>query len=347
VKNQGQRIAIRFLTIIAKRLIDAVPVVGPYLSIGVDLVLAAREEIERESNSEISLTELKAALRSLTYAEAEKAVDSILNSPAGQRKIGGLSPKDQQTLRNQLLGAPAEIDLILRSLREKEAFEQATRREDNRRLIQEKLRAALEESKHLLSSNNFVEASAIIADIMSYDPLNQEVLRELRRHLRLKLTMEEYDRATQLAREILRYEPDDVDASKALRWISERESAERTEETLAEHHRALRSQLKEEKYSDAQDTIEKIVAVRSDDPEAQKANMFIEKKLSSTTFKEEVFANLLPIAIGAFVLFLIIASVSGNFSIAAVVGVTLGVIFVEVSERIKRRKKRKQRAGKV
>lgn len=188
-QNRTKRIGAAILRVLAEQAIAAIPVIGPYAELTLDLYAAIREELARDQGQQLTREQIVAALRSLTYQEAQDIVDQVLHSTTGEQATEGLSAAQREDVRRRLVNIPSEIDLILRKLEAQE------KQETQRREAQ---REAERQARH----------------------------RALHQTLKSQLQNKELAAAYRTAETILRSWPKDRDALKAERFLFKRLAAQ-------------------------------------------------------------------------------------------------------------------------
>lgn len=133
--------------IVVRELLRMVPVYGPVLSVGAEMLEAVLEELREEEYPPLDPNGVAQALRTLTYNEVEEIVDAALRSPEGERSLASQSPAQREAIRQQLLRLPIDFEQIRLKV---EADEQADagRLKDEAALEIRRLEKALK--RHLL-----------------------------------------------------------------------------------------------------------------------------------------------------------------------------------------------------
>jgi hypothetical protein len=177
--NRIKRIGAAVLKVLTKHSIKAVPIVGPYLEVGYDLVEAVSRELASEDLSlaagPVSNTEILEALRQVTPEETVAIVDTELKTAESRRLLAGLDLDDQAKFRDRLIRLPTEFESVLAeveaSQRKRRSEKEARESEESNRLHLE-LRAQLKER---LLAEDVTGAWRIADRILRLNPNDSEI----------------------------------------------------------------------------------------------------------------------------------------------------------------------------
>jgi hypothetical protein len=124
-----------------------IPIYGPALSVGAELLDAVLEEVRKEEDPPLNASEVAQALRTLTYNEVEEIVDAALRSPEGTHALASQSPAQREAIRQQLLRLPIDFEQIRLKV-EADEHADVEQRKDEEVLEIQRLEKALR--RHLL-----------------------------------------------------------------------------------------------------------------------------------------------------------------------------------------------------
>lgn len=156
------------------------------------MLIAAKEEIEKEQNSTFTAEELRQALKSLTFTEAEKVINSVMSSSQESTKANSLSPEEKRILRDELLSLPSSLDFVFSQIEQEERLESAKAKE------------------------------ALRASLLQEEAQRRESIRNLRAKLTEQISQKDYKTAEATANLILDLKSGDKEAIKALEWLRRR-----------------------------------------------------------------------------------------------------------------------------
>jgi hypothetical protein len=171
--NHKQRIGAAILRVLAEHAIKSIPVVGPYLEVGWDLIVAVREEVSKDVGRGINTKEMSDALKSLTYTEAAATVDGVLGSPQGKDATAGLSDAQRRQFRRTLIAAPSEFDSIFSDIARSD-HEATLKAAEEKRSKMQTLKQAL---KQQMEAREFEKAWDTADSITALDPSDMETLK--------------------------------------------------------------------------------------------------------------------------------------------------------------------------
>jgi hypothetical protein len=112
--DSGNRAAIAALRVTVKHALKLIPILGPSLEFGFELIEAVAAELG------VSPKKVLEWLRYLPPAETNKVVDSELNSPEGRTETAGLTAEQKRLLRRRLMGIPTDAIDIMARIEERE-----------------------------------------------------------------------------------------------------------------------------------------------------------------------------------------------------------------------------------
>ena len=180
--SKNKRIGIAILKVLAEYAIKSIPVYGVYIEFGLDLFNAVRNEISKEYP--VTINEMAGYLRPVTPSEAQRVVDSVLQSPEGQRLISGIPNQQVQDLRARLIRLPSEFDQILAMLEMRERHEaqeakarQRAAAEATQRRLEIEAQGLKETLKKQLKDKELQNAYKTVEKILAIWPADKEVLR--------------------------------------------------------------------------------------------------------------------------------------------------------------------------
>lgn len=171
----SKRIGLAILRVLAEHAIEAIPVYGPYLKIGVESVKTVKEELDKDLP--LTLEEMLDSIRMVTSSEVMATIDSMLKSPEGLKNTANLSPAQLQELRRQLLQVPSELDRIISEIEaeERKAAEAAARAEQEQR--NRKIQQLHVKLKDQLKKKTYQQAFETAEHILNILPDDREALK--------------------------------------------------------------------------------------------------------------------------------------------------------------------------
>ena len=182
-QDRNRRLARRGLHILLRRTIELIPVVGPTLAIGVEVLDAVREELADER--EVTREDLVRLLNLLDQEEIDEEVDDSLSSDSGVRATSGLSQRQVLQVRRRLSHLPSELA---------EAVEHAQHQERHDKRAGRQRRAAAEDEKQRRLAQKRKDLDATLAAQMKADQW-KPAYRTVRKRIQLGGATREHRRA--------------------------------------------------------------------------------------------------------------------------------------------------------
>ncbi len=175
--SQLNKIGIAILRVLAEKLVTAIPVVGPYASIGIDIYKAVKDEIEKERQEIVTKEQIIEAVQSLTYKEVTETVDSVLDTPKNKDIIDGLPSEQRQAVRKRLLSLPSEIDQLLANIEAKEKADEQRLKTLHQNEIEAKLKELRNTLVTQLERHQLLEAYRTVEQIIKLKPNDRDALK--------------------------------------------------------------------------------------------------------------------------------------------------------------------------
>jgi hypothetical protein len=118
MSDNSNNLGTTILIILTKHALKMVPVAGPYLELGADVLEAILQDSSKDLRDVIpggqllTIANLVAPLKGLPLEDAAKTVDAILASPEAMQQLSGLSPAEQAQLRQKLVNLPSTLRFL-------------------------------------------------------------------------------------------------------------------------------------------------------------------------------------------------------------------------------------------
>jgi hypothetical protein len=184
VSSWQKRTGRAILRVFATKAVQAIPLVGVTLTLGMDLLRAVKDEFARVDSQALTDQEVTDALHSLSHDEARSTVDAVLDSPQGKETMQRLSPAAREEVRRHLLALPSEFDRILGHLEGQEredAIAAADKKRDEeevaRRAEEARFRKCQGKLKKQLNAKKYAEAYATVREILAISPTDVQALK--------------------------------------------------------------------------------------------------------------------------------------------------------------------------
>lgn len=121
MEPRNTRIARSVFRVLVRKLLDTVPVAGPWLGLGFDLVDAVKNEID--DSRPLTRQQVVRLLAEMDRRDSDAIVDTEMATPAGVNATARLSHRDVRRLNRQLKALPSEL---ANALAEAETMERRT-----------------------------------------------------------------------------------------------------------------------------------------------------------------------------------------------------------------------------
>jgi hypothetical protein len=162
-----QRIGRRVLGLLLEKALEAVPVVGPALSLGYQVVKAVKEELATEEGQVLTDEEIKASIETVTAEQRHDQVERALQTPAGRKATQHLDAVQREQVRQKLLQLPSEFDRLLAGIEQREQRAQAEQKRRQAEQEEQAVRVLRERMKQELEANQLIEAHATANEILN------------------------------------------------------------------------------------------------------------------------------------------------------------------------------------
>ncbi len=180
--NKNRRIGIAIIKVLTKHSIKLIPIVGPYLEVGYDLLEAVGKEILVDADLEVphgkplKPGEIAKYLRHVSPADAASVVDTELASPDALHAIESLSAEQRADLRRKLIRIPSDIDQVIADVEAKESLRARQRAEVDRRKQLERYEYLKTSLTVQMKEMNWPGCERLIEELLSIDPTSEEIL---------------------------------------------------------------------------------------------------------------------------------------------------------------------------
>jgi hypothetical protein len=146
-RDRNRRLARRGLHILLRRVIELIPILGPSLAIGAEILDAVREELADER--QITREDLIRLLNMLDQEEVDEEVDESLASDSGIEAISGLDQRQVLQVRRRLSHLPSELAEGVNYAKEQERRDKRARRQRQLAESEERHRQLVERRRDL------------------------------------------------------------------------------------------------------------------------------------------------------------------------------------------------------